>query len=182
MILQHRAKRRPFLMSVSPETFTAWTGMGMGRLVRGWGKKMEKEHKIRYLLKKYTNIIEKLQELGVIKTSKVISDYGEYLVSKRLGLKLISSPNNKGYDAFDPKTKKKYEIKSRKSTRHNKATVIPKPNRNQINTADFLVGVRFDNSWNVDALIKIPMTKVKKIINKYNRININKDLMKEFSV
>ncbi len=61
---------------------------------------------IKSLLNEYTRIIEKLRKNDVIKTGKVVADYGEYIASKKLSLKLESNPVNKGYDAKDKKGRK----------------------------------------------------------------------------
>lgn len=140
-----------------------------------------KNKEINQLLKKYTGIIEQLQKAGVIRSSKVVSDYGEYISSKKLNLELMKSSINKGYDAVD-KEGKKYEIKSRKSTSYNKATIIPVPNNEQMKIADFLVFIRFNNDWDIDAFLRIPMPKAKEMIDKYNRIGITKRLIDEFSI
>jgi len=137
--------------------------------------------KIRKLLKRYTEIIEELQGARIIRSSKVVSDYGEYISSKKLNLKLMPNSVNKGYDAVD-KNGKRYEIKSRKSTTKSRATVIPAPNKDQLRTADFLVAIIFNDDWSIRDFVKIPMSKVKEMINKHRRITANKKLIEEFSV
>ena len=130
------------------------------------------------LLNKYTDIIEKLRKAQVIRTGKVVADYGEYVASKKLNLKLANKPINKGYDAID-QNGKKYEIKTRKAVEWNNPSVFPIDSR-QLHMADFLVYVEFDNNWNLVKLLKIPVKKIK--VNKYNRKHISQDLIKKFSV
>lgn len=130
------------------------------------------------MLNKYTFIIEKLKKSKVIRTNKVVADYGEYIVSKKLNLKLAISSVNKGYDAKDAKGNK-YEIKTRKATSWNIPNIFP-INPNQLSIVDFLIYVEFDNKWNLVKLLKIPAKKV--IINKYNRISVSQDLIKKFSI
>ena len=130
------------------------------------------------LLNKYTDIIEKLRKAQVIRTGKVVADYGEYVASKKLNLKLVNNPINKGYDAID-QNGKKYEIKTRKAVKWNNPTVFPIDSR-QLHMADFLVYVEFNNNWNLVKLLKIPVKKIK--ANKYNRKHISQDLIKKFSV
>lgn len=137
-----------------------------------------KDRKIKKLLIEYRDIITKLNQLGVIRTGKVVSDYGEYIVSQKLGLKLMSSAVNKGYDAID-KQGKKYEIKTRKSTAWNKATIFP-VKKEQLETADFLIYVGFDDNWDVTQLLKIPTKEVK--YNIHNRVVLNKELIKQYSI
>lgn len=133
---------------------------------------------IKRLLNKYTNIIERLRGAGVIRTGKVVADYGEYIVSKKLNLTLADSSINKGYDAVDTK-RRKYEIKTRKATAWNKPTISP-VNSCQVSIADFLIYIEFDNKWNITKLLKIPVKKL--TINKYKRIQISRDLVKKFSI
>jgi len=130
------------------------------------------------LLNKYTDIIEKLRGAGVIRTGKVVADYGEYVASKRLDLKLVGSPVNKGYDAID-RNGKKYEIKTRKAVTWNSPNIFP-INPKQLRVIDFLIYVEFDNNWNLVKLLKIPTGAIK--ANKHNRVCVSKDLIKKFNI
>ena len=136
------------------------------------------DKEIKKLLNEYTHISEKLKKAGVIRTGKVVADYGEYVVSKKLGLKLAGSSVNKGYDAVDTKGKK-YEVKTRKATAWNKPTIFP-VKQNQISTVDFLIYIEFDNKWDIKKLLKIPAKKL--VANKYNRIVVSRDLVKKFGI
>ena len=133
---------------------------------------------IKRLLSQYTDIIEKLRGAGVTRTGKLVADYGEYVVSKKLNLKLTHSSINKGYDAVDIEGKK-YEIKTRKAWLWNKPTIFP-VSPCQVLIADFLVYIEFDNKWNIGKLLKIPVKKL--MINKYNRVQVSRDLVKKFSI
>jgi len=53
--------------------------------------------------------VEKLQELGVIRSSKYLGDIGEFLASKKLGLTLVKSQRQKDFDALT--NDQKYQIK-----------------------------------------------------------------------
>ena len=136
------------------------------------------DKEIKKLLNKYTHIIEKLKKAKVVRTGKVVADYGEYIVSKRLNLKLASSSVNKGYDAVDIKGNK-YEVKTRKATAWNKPTIFP-VNPNQLSTIKFLIYVEFDNKWNLVKLLKIPRKKI--LANKYNRIHVSQDLVRDCNI
>lgn len=133
---------------------------------------------IRKLLNKYTHINETLRSVGVVRTGKVVADYGEYIVSRKLNLKLASSSVNKGYDAVDVNGKK-YEIKTRKATAWNRPTIFP-VSLSQLSIIDFLIYTEFDNRWNLIKLLKIPVKKL--TMNKYNRVVVSQDLVKKFSV
>ncbi len=125
------------------------------------------------MLLEYNEILKKLKEHDVIRTSKLVGEYGEYVASKKLGLQRKPS-GNKGYDAIDSKDKK-YEIKSRKNTPYNKINNFP-VGKNQLELADFLICVEFDTDWNVVKFYKIPTSKV--ILNSYSRVIVNKALEK----
>ncbi len=134
--------------------------------------------KIKKLLNKYTSIIEQLRKNKVIRTGKVVADYGEYIACKKLNLKLAGNSVNKGYDAIDTNGKK-YEIKTRKATTWNKPSIFP-VSLSQLSVTDFLIYIEFNNKWDVIKLLKIPVKKIK--INNYNRVCVSKDLIEEFSI
>jgi len=71
------------------------------------------ENEVRSLLIQYRNIVNKLKEAGIIRSSKVVADYGEYIASRKLNLSLVESSIQKDYDAFD-KDNKKYQIKTKR--------------------------------------------------------------------
>ncbi|MCX6754025.1 MAG: hypothetical protein NTV03_03155 [Candidatus Nomurabacteria bacterium] len=136
------------------------------------------EKEIQKQLNSYTRIIGKLREAGIIRTGKVVADYGEYIASQKLKLNLATSSVNKGYDATDSKGKK-YEIKTRKASEWNKPTIFP-ITRSQLEVVDFLIYVEFDNKWNLVRLLKIPAKNI--VANNYNRVVISKDLVKNYSI
>ena len=140
------------------------------------------EKGIRALLQEHNKIMEKLIEAKVIRGNNLVADYGEYLSAKMLGLTLMSNSVNRDYDAED-KDGKKYQIKSRKDSLRNKATILPiDRNIEQLKTAnfDFLIGIVFDNDWNVKVLLKIPREEL--VPNKYGRIVINKRLIQTYGM
>jgi len=131
--------------------------------------------KIKGLLKEYTKIIDKLKEGGIIRSSKLVADYGEYLASKKLKLTLEKNPTNKGHDAIDSKGKK-YEIKTRKEYSWNIPTRI---NFKANNNADFLVYVGLDNEWGIKDMLVIPKKEIKP---RKGSIILNKELKKRFRI
>jgi hypothetical protein len=136
------------------------------------------DKEIKKLLNKYTHINEILKKAGIVRTGKVVADYGEYVVSKKLNLKLVGTSMNKGYDAVDAGGKR-YEVKTRKATAWNKSTLFP-VSPTQLSTIDFLIYIEFDNRWNLVKLLKIPAKKL--MVNKYNRVQVSQDLVKKFSI
>lgn len=136
------------------------------------------EREIKKLLNKYTHINEKLKKARVVRTGRVVADYGEYVVSRKLNLKLVGTSVNRGYDAVDTGGKK-YEVKTRKATAWNKPTLFP-VSPIQLSTIDFLIYIEFDNRWNIVKLLKIPVKKL--MVTKYNRVIVSQDLVKRFSI
>jgi hypothetical protein len=136
------------------------------------------EKEIKKLLIDYRDILNKLRNAGVTKTGKVVGDYGEYIASKKLDLTLSTSASNKGYDGLD-KDGEKYEIKTRKATHYNKPTIFP-VKEEQLQSADFIIYVEFDDDWELSKMLKIPTVEV--ISNKYDRVVINKTLVEKYSI
>ena len=64
------------------------------------------------LMKQIAIATRKLRQLGVARTERPISDYVEWVVSEKLGLRLNSNPIEQGFDAVDTDGKR-YQIKSR---------------------------------------------------------------------
>lgn len=126
----------------------------------------------------YNRILGTLRENGVIRTNRVVADYGEYIASKNLGLSLNKSPSQKGYDATDAQGRK-YQIKARKDMPYNKATIFP-ADLNKLDDVDYLIYVGFSDDWKVRDLLKIPKNEIRP--NKHNRVILTKDLKKRFSI
>ena len=136
------------------------------------------DNEIKKLLFQYNDIILKLHRGGILRTSKIVSDVGEYFVCKKIGLTRADSSVNVGYDAIDDKGLK-YEIKTRKATPWNKPTIFPVTER-QLKYSDYLIYIEFDKEWNIEKLLKIPSNEVKQ--NKYNRVPITKALVEKYSI
>lgn len=123
-----------------------------------------KAQEIINLLRKYSFIMRQLRAAGILRSSNnPVADYAEYLVAKRLKLKL--APNsNKSVDAINPKTKTRYQIKSRRITEFS--------NSRQLGVIrsldfDFVIAVIFKENFEISEVYKIP----KKIILKYARFS-----------
>jgi hypothetical protein len=139
-----------------------------------------KEGKIVELLLEYNEILEELRRNGVIKSGKLVADYGEYVAAKRLGLKLEQNSSHKGWDAT--KGNVKYEIKSRKATAKH-----PHPTRFAINwktlKADYLVLVQFGINWELEEFVRLKYEEAKKIHSKYKDSSLfMSNEVKQFSV
>lgn len=113
--------------------------------------------------------MKELRQRGVIRSeNNPVGDYGEYLVAKKLRLQLVEN-STAHFDAIDPKTGLKYQIKSRRSTAlHNRERnlgVIRSLNKADF---DFVVAVLFDDYFRVIEIYKIPKSVVKKFA-KYSK-------------
>jgi hypothetical protein len=114
------------------------------------------------LLNHYTLILDELRERGVVRTANSpIGDYAEWLVAKRLDLKLENNSNS-GYDAID-RNNIKYQIKSRRITPKNPSTQLSVIRNLESHDFDFLIGVLFNAQVKIQKVIKIPH----EIIHKY---------------
>jgi len=135
--------------------------------------------KIRKLLLRYNRTLEELRQTRAIKTGKIVADYGEYVVAKRLGLELAKNPSQKGYDAIGKRDKKKYEIKTRHETPWNKPRVFSL-GKKDLRESDYLIYIEFSWDWRVQKLLKIPSNEAKP--NKNNQISVNKVRVKKYSI
>lgn len=134
---------------------------------------------IKKLLKEYTKTIEKLREAKIVKTNRIVADYGEYVASKILNLKLAENPSNKNYDATG-EDGKKYQIKTRKGTAWNpKPTIFSGKNANS-KEIDFFIYVGFDNDWELVDLLLIPTEHIK--ANSHGMVVLNNKLRQNFSI
>jgi hypothetical protein len=131
-----------------------------GEKVKRNGHSLEKlsEH---LLLCQYIDIIEELHRRGVVRTNNnPVSDYGEWLVWQKLNLTLATN-SKKGYDAMD-KNGIKYEIKSRKLTTKNGSRQLGVIRNLELHQFDFLIGLIFNNMFEMVEAYKIPHGIIKK--------------------
>ncbi len=107
------------------------------------------------LLLLYGSIIETLRDKKIVRTgNNIIADYAEYLVSTKMNLKL--APNSTpGYDALD-NLGVRYQIKARRITTHNPSRQLGVLRNLKKNSFDYLIGVIFDEYFNVIEAYQIP--------------------------
>lgn len=118
------------------------------------------------LLSLYSDLMEELRERGVIRSSNnPVADYGEYIVARKLGLKLQTG-SNKGFDAQDKKGLR-YQIKSRRITPHNKSLQLGVIRNLKDKPFDFLIAIIFNSDFSMNEVYKIPF----KVIKKYSRFS-----------
>jgi hypothetical protein len=124
---------------------------------RAWhGAHVAPTASVRDLLSAYRDSLTALKDRGVIRSTKVLADYAEWLAARGLGLQLASAGAEKGFDAVDPTTGETYQVKARQVVPpYNQpdlrggGRLIPKP-------FDFLVGVLLDADFGVSLAAKIP--------------------------
>ena len=108
------------------------------------------------LLRLQADVLRVLKARGTTRsTNNPVADYAEGLVAKGLGLELVSK-SNRGYDATDPATGDRYEIKSRRITSHNKSTQLGALRNLGQAPFDFLVAVIFNEDFSLAYAAKIP--------------------------
>jgi len=114
--------------------------------------------KILTLLRNYSSIIERLRDSGVLRSSNnPVADYAEYLISQKLKLNLTSN-SNKSFDAVDPKTGIRYQIKARRVTKFSNSRQLGVIRSMDF---DFLIAVIFAENFNVLEAYRIPKKIIK---------------------
>jgi hypothetical protein len=107
------------------------------------------------LLQNYGLILEELRRRGVIRSSNApLGDYAEFLFSKAFDWQLQSN-SKAGYDAT-AKNGDKFQIKSRRLTRHNKSRQLSFIRRLPEKHFDYLAGILFNEDFNIFRAALIP--------------------------
>lgn len=107
----------------------------------------------------YCDILDLLRERNLIRsTNNPVADYAEYLVATALGLELAAKSTT-GYDAVDAEGRK-YEIKGRRITRHNKSRQLSAIRGLSHCHFEFLAGVLFREDFTVQKACLIPHSLV----------------------
>jgi hypothetical protein len=119
------------------------------------------------LLRLYSAVLEELRQRGITRTANnPVSDYAELLVCKALNLERQTS-SNKGFDAIDPRTHERYEIKSRRASVHRRPRRASPLRDLDDHLFDFLVVVLFSRDFLVEWAVRIPWSSVK-TVSRYN--------------
>ena len=107
------------------------------------------------LFSNYAEILEELITRKVIRTrNNPVADYSEWLVAKKLGLKLEGN-SNPGFDAKDGDCKR-YQIKARRLTRKNTSRQLGIIRDLEEKKFDYLIGILFDKSFGIEAAYQVP--------------------------
>ena len=115
----------------------------------------------------YSDLMEELRNRELIRSSNnPVSGYAEKIVADKLSLSLERG-SNKGCDATDLKNGKKYQIKSRRLTKHNKSRQLGVIRNLDQNLFDYLIAVIFDQRFETQEIWQIPI----EIISKYAKFS-----------
>lgn len=107
------------------------------------------------LLSLHSEILTQLRSRGVIRTkNNPVGDYAEWLVSKALGMTLLSN-SSAGADAIDTDGKK-VQIKARRVTPDNPSRQLSALRNYEAADFDYLIAVIFDETYNILDAYKIP--------------------------
>ena len=120
-----------------------------------------KQMKADDLLKLYAELMEELRKQELIRTSNnPVADYAEKVAVAKLKLNRASK-EERGYDATDTKGRK-YQIKGRRTTRHNRSRQLGVIRNLDQKLFNYLVAVIFNEQFEIEEIWKIPHAFVKK--------------------
>ena len=109
----------------------------------------------RQLLALFAESVEELRRRGVVRSSNnPLADYTEWLVCRGLSLSQLPGSST-GCDAIDA-AGKKYEIKSRRLTKHNASTQLSAIRGLDLQHFDYLVGVLFEPDFSIRRACVLP--------------------------
>lgn len=112
------------------------------------------------LLNLYSELMEELRTRKLVRSSNnPVADYAEKVAVESLGL-TRAGKEERGYDALD-KQKRRYQIKGRRITRHNKSRQLGVIRNLDEKLFDYLVAVIFNEDFSVDEIWKVPYRFVK---------------------
>lgn len=107
------------------------------------------------LLAQHSAVLDELRRRGILRSrNNPTGDYGEWLVSTRLGLTL-ADPSEKGFDALDANGLR-YQIKARRLSSTNPSRQLGVLRNLAGKDFDFLVAVLFAPDWSVKLAVRIP--------------------------
>ena len=119
---------------------------------------------------RYVELLDALKKRGVIRTTKVVADYTEAVVIRALGLS-PAEEGTRGYDAVDPATEARVQIKARQ-VGPKVYNVMVGPFRDlEADLFDELVGVVLDPSFAIRRAVRVPrdVVRAKAIWVEYDR-------------
>jgi hypothetical protein len=116
---------------------------------------------VKDLMRAYRESLEALKARGVIRSTKVLADYAEWLAATGLRLTLVEGGAQKGFDAVDAKSGLTYQVKAR----HVVLPYLQPDLRGQgsldDHPFDYLVGVLLGADYEVMRAAVIPLEVVR---------------------
>jgi hypothetical protein len=108
-------------------------------------------------------VIDELTSRGIARTgNNPLADYSEWLVATRFGWTL-AEPSVQGYDATDPATGTRYEIKCRRITPRNPSRQLSAIRAIDGQHFDFLIAIIYNGQFDVERVMKIPREVVQRV-------------------
>lgn len=115
------------------------------------------------LLTLHADVSDKLREKGITRSSNnPAGDYAEHLFCKAFGWQQADN-SVKAYDATDPATHLRYQIKSRRLTAPNTSRQLSALRNLDAKGFDFLAAVLFDRNYGIARAALIPVDQVLKL-------------------
>lgn len=113
------------------------------------------------LLKLRAELDEELRRRGVVRSSNIVGDYGEWIVCERFGWKMAESQAQKSYDCTD-NGGTRYQVKTRRITSRNKSRQL-----GVIRSFDFdyLIAVILNEDYSPQEIWKFPVNLVQQYGN-----------------
>jgi hypothetical protein len=107
------------------------------------------------LLQTYAAILEELRVRGIARTSNnPVADYTEWLVCSKLGLRQQAN-STAGFDA-SAEDGTRFEIKSRRVTRHNSSVQLSAIRNLKARNFEYLIGVIYEADFSIRYAAKVP--------------------------
>jgi hypothetical protein len=124
-------------------------------------------------------ILDELRKRGLVRSyNNPVGDYAERLVCHALGL--VPTANSAfGHDAYDETTGKRYQIKARRLTEHNKSRLLSSLRMLETDPFDFLVGVLFDAKLRPARACVVPISVVKEHVGFSAHTNAHRFILRD---
>ncbi|HWI80716.1 MAG TPA: hypothetical protein VNT59_01735 [Ramlibacter sp.] len=115
-------------------------------------------------------MLDELRARSVVRSrNNPTGDYAEWLVTQKLGLKLVAN-SFKGYDATDRRGRT-YQIKGRRAARGQTAPLLGTIRNYEAGDFDFLIAVVFEPNWEVRCAAKIAHGDLREFLKFREHVN-----------
>lgn len=126
---------------------------------------------VQSLLKAYAEILRELRKRNLIRsTNNPVADIAETLVAIALKLELVGGSTT-GHDAISTMNGLRYEVKGRRVTTENKSRQLSFIRGLDKDHFDFLVGVLFDEDFEILKACIIPRATVRRLAKYVKHVN-----------